>query len=96
MSSFVVMVINGEGVNCQRLFRSWKKAKAYEEKYGLSNSYQLAEIYGYVGDIENTFKWLEMSHEVHDPGMPWLQVSLFLDSARGDPRWPAMVKLAGL
>jgi hypothetical protein len=37
-----------------------------------------------------------MSHEVHDPGMPWLQVSLFLDSARSDPRWPAMVELAGL
>jgi len=71
-------------------------AKAYEEQYGLSNSYQLAEIYGYVGDLENTFKWLEMSHEVHDPGMTWLQVSLFLDSARSDPRWPAMVKLAGL
>ena len=71
-------------------------AKAYEEQYGLSNSYQLAEIYGFVGDLENTFKWLEMSHEVHDPGMPWLQVSLFLESARIDPRWPAMVKLAGL
>jgi len=71
-------------------------AKAYEEKYGLSNSYQLAEIYGFVGDLGNTFKWLEMSHEVHDPGMTWLQVSLFLDSARNDPRWPAMVELAGL
>jgi len=71
-------------------------AKAYEEKYGLSNSYQLAEIYGYVGDLDNTFKWLEMSHEVHDPGMPWLQASLFFDSAKNDPRWPAMVKLAGL
>jgi len=71
-------------------------AKAYEEQYGLSNSYQLAEMYGYAGDLENTFKWLEMSHEVHDPGMPWLQVSLFLDSARNDPRWPTMVELAGL
>ncbi len=71
-------------------------AKAYEEKYGLSNSYQLAEIYGFVGDLDNTFKWLEMSHEVHDPGLPWLQVSLFLDSARNDPRWPAVVELAGL
>ncbi|NIA28070.1 MAG: tetratricopeptide repeat protein [Desulfobulbaceae bacterium] len=71
-------------------------AKAYEEEYGLLNSYQLAEMYGYVGDLDNTFKWLEMSHEVHDPGLPWLQVSLFLDSARNDPRWPAMVKLAGL
>jgi serine/threonine-protein kinase len=71
-------------------------AKAYEEQYGVSNSYQLAEIYGYVGDLENTFKWLQMSVDVHDPGLPWLQVSLFLDAAKKDPRWPAMVKLAGL
>jgi len=71
-------------------------AIAYEEQYGLSNSYQLAEIYGYVGDLENAFKWLEMAHEVHDPGMPWLQASLFFESAKNDPRWPAMVKLAGL
>ncbi len=71
-------------------------AKAYEEQYGVSNSYQLAEMYGFVGDIENTFKWLQMCADVHDPGLPWLQVSLFLDAARSDPRWPAMVELAGL
>jgi hypothetical protein len=71
-------------------------AKAYEERYGVSNSYQLAEMYGYVGDIGSTFKWLEMSHEVHDPGLTGLQVSLFLDAARSDPRWPATVELAGL
>ena len=71
-------------------------AKAYEEQYGVSNSYQLAEMYGYVGDVENTFKWLQMCDEVHDPGLPWLQVSLFLDAARSDPRWPAIVELAGL
>ena len=71
-------------------------AKAYEEQYGVSNSYQLAEIYGYVGDLENTFKWLQMSDEVHDPGLPWLQVSPFLDVAKKDPRWPAIVEFAGL
>ena len=71
-------------------------AKAYEEQYGVSNSYQLAEMYGYIGDLENTFKWLQMSHEVHDPGLTWLQVSLFLDTAKNDPRWPAIVELAGL
>jgi len=71
-------------------------ATAYEEKYGTSNSYQLAEIYGYVGDLDSTFKWLEKSHEVHDPGMLWLQGSEFLESARNDSRWPDMVKLAGL
>ncbi len=71
-------------------------AKAYEEQYGASNSYQLAEIYGSVGDLENTFKWLQMAADVRDPGLPWLQVSLFLDTAKNDPRWPDMLQLAGL
>ena len=70
-------------------------AKAYEEKYGQSNSYQLAEIYGSVGDLDNTFKWLQRSLDIHDPGMSFLQVSPFLASARNDPRWPGILEHAG-
>jgi serine/threonine-protein kinase len=70
-------------------------AKAYEDKYGAPNSYQLAELYGSVGDVDSAIKWLEKSHEVHDPGMVWLQTSAFLVLVRNDPRWPRMVELAG-
>ena len=70
-------------------------AVAYGEKYGLSNSFQLAELYAFVGDLDNAFKWLEKSHEVRDPGLPWLQTSEFLISAHDDPRWPRMLELAG-
>jgi serine/threonine-protein kinase len=51
--------------------------KAYEDKYGASNSYQLAEMYGYVGDLDNTFKWLKKSHEVRDPGPEMLKLAGF-------------------
>lgn len=87
------IILNGRGQNSQAVQAA---ATAYERKYGASNSYQLAEIYGSIGDLDNTFKWLQMCHEVHDPGMPWLQTSPFLVSARNDPRWPVMVELAGL
>jgi len=67
-------------------------AKAYEDKYGDSNSFQLAEIYGFVGDLDNTFKWLDKGLEVRDPGMPWLTSSEFLASAKNDPRWEEVVE----
>lgn len=86
------VILTGRGENTEE-FRA--AAKAYEEKYGLSNSFQLAEIYGSVGDVEGVIKWLEMSHEVHDPGMNWLNASHFLEIARSDPRWPRMLELAG-
>ena len=86
------VLLIGRGENSEE-FRA--AAKAYEEKYGTPNSYQLAEIYGSVGDVENAIKWLEMCHEVHDPGIIWLDASNFLEPARSDPRWPKLVKLAG-
>jgi len=87
------IMLNSRGQNSDAVQAA---ATAYEEKYGVTNSYQLAEIYGYVGDLDNVFKWLQMCHEIHDPGMPWLQTSAFLASARNDPRWPVVVELAGL
>ena len=86
------IIIDADGRDSETLRAA---AQAYEEKYGESNSYQLAEIYASVGDLDNAFKWLEKSHEIHDPGMAFLQISQFLAPARSDPRWPSMVKLAG-
>ncbi len=86
------IIVAGRGENTAE-FQS--AVQAYEDKWGTPNSYQLAELYGSVGDVDNAVKWLEMCHEVHDPGMLWLQTSSFLESVREDPRWPDMVKLAG-
>ena len=49
----LVIILDSEGHNSDALQAA---AKAYEEQYGEANSYQLAEIYGYVGDLDNTFK----------------------------------------
>ncbi|MEJ2129421.1 MAG: tetratricopeptide repeat protein [Woeseiaceae bacterium] len=70
--------------------------QAYADTYGESNSYQLAEMYGFVGDVENAFKWLETGIAVNDPGVPWAPNSEFLVSVRDDPRWPAIKEQIGL
>jgi len=67
----------------------------YARAYALLARVHQLIISGFVGDIDNAIKWLEKSHEVHDPGMMWLQTSAFLVSLHDDPRWPAMVELAG-
>ena len=59
----------------------------YEERYGLGNSYQMAEIYAAAGDLDNTFLWLGITKEVLDPGAPWALVIPFFGEARQDPRW---------
>ncbi len=69
---------------------------AYANTYGDSNSYQLAEIYAFVGDLDNAFKWLTTGIEVRDPGIPWMPVSEFLVVAHDDPRWMETRQRAGL
>ena len=68
---------------------------AYEEAYGAANSFQLAELYGFVGDADPAFKWLDSALEVHDPGMSWVSTSEFLRPLHDDPRWAQVVERAG-
>jgi adenylate cyclase len=86
------ILLNSKGENSDA-FRA--AAKAYEDAYGVSNSYQLAELYGFVGDVDNAIVWLESALEVHDPGMTWAQTSEFLRSVHDDPRWPEIMTRAG-
>ena len=67
---------------------AWRTAVAdYEARYGLGNSYQLAEIYADAGDLDKTFEWLDSAVAVKDPGGPWALVMPFFEKARKDPRW---------
>ena len=66
----------------------WRAAAiAYEEKYGLGNSYQLAEIYAAAGDLDSTFQWLATTVRVRDPGAIAGLIVPFFDEAKADPRW---------
>ena len=62
-------------------------AKAYEEKYGNANAYQLAEIYADAGDLDTAFEWLAVTARVRDPGGIWALIMPYFNEARRDPRW---------
>lgn len=77
--------------------REWQaQVKTYEETYGNLNAFQLAEIYADAGDFESAFHWLDVSREVHDPGVGGLLTSQQLESLHTDPRWLPYVKSVGL
>ena len=86
------ILLNSRGENSEA-FRA--AAVAYDEAYGVSNSFQLAELYGFVGDVDTAFQWLESALDVHDPGMSWVSASEFLRALHDDPRWPEITARAG-
>jgi tetratricopeptide (TPR) repeat protein len=62
------------------------------EQWGI----QIALVYGYRGEVDKAFEWLERSYELRDSGMPLTKVSPFLRSLHSDPRWPVFLKKIGL
>lgn len=60
------------------------------------SAFQIAEIYGYRGDIENCLKWLDISYDQLDPGLQGLLVSQFLKSVHSEPRYLTLLEKMGL
>jgi len=48
---------------------------------------QIAMIYAWQGDRENTFRWLEHALAVHDPGLLDIQTRSEFDPFKSDPRY---------
>ncbi len=74
----------------------WREAIAlYNKEYGDLNAYQMAEIYGDAGEVDEAFRWLTVAREVHDPGIMIARVDEFLDALHDDPRWPKFIDSMG-
>ncbi len=63
---------------------------------GMQWSFQVTIVYGYRGELDKAFEWLEKAYEVRDAGIPLTKVSRFLDPLHSDPRWPEFLKKIGL
>ncbi|MBI2813209.1 MAG: TIR domain-containing protein [Opitutae bacterium] len=50
-------------------------------------AYQIAEIYGFRGDKDRAFAWLERAHRQRDAGFVVFTQDPFFDSLKDDPRW---------
>jgi len=58
--------------------------------------FQVAESYGFLGDTDKAFEWLDRAVTQHDPGILWLRRDALLARLETDPRYPALLRRVGM
>jgi adenylate cyclase len=59
-------------------------------------AYQIAGVYGYRGEKDRAFEWLERARRQRDAGLAGLRLETYLENVKGDPRWDAFLRKMGL
>jgi serine/threonine-protein kinase len=59
-------------------------------------AYQIAGVYGYRGDKDRAFEWLERARRQRDAGLASLRQETYLNNIKDDPRWNAFLHKMGL
>ena len=60
-------------------------------QYQAVSAYQVAQVYGYRGEVDQAFEWLNRAYRQHDPGLEWLKTDLKLNSLHKDPRYAQLL-----
>jgi eukaryotic-like serine/threonine-protein kinase len=59
-------------------------------------AYQIAQVYGYRGEVDQAFVWLNRAYKQSDPGLLWFKTDLKLKSLRKDPRYAQLLRKLNL
>jgi len=65
------------------------------ERFASQDAYQIAEVYGARGEIDQAFEWLERARKEGDGGLADANLSPHLRQLRDDPRWNPFLKALG-
>jgi adenylate cyclase len=79
-----------------QLTQSDVELRSLIESHATDSPYQIAEVYGATGDLDNTFEWLERAYTERDPGLSYLRVDPFLINIHDDARWRPLLEKMGL
>lgn len=63
---------------------------------GYVSPFELAKGYGYLGDKENTLKFLEQSYREHHPWLIMVQTEPEFDFVHSEPRYQALIQKLGI
>ena len=66
------------------------------EEYADVATYQIAAVYAFRNEAEQSFAWLEKAYEQRDPGLSEMKVDPLLAKIKSDPRWSALLTKMGL
>jgi tetratricopeptide (TPR) repeat protein len=64
--------------------------------HGYVDFYQVAEIYGGLGDKDEAFRLLEKSYEQRSASLPYLAIDTAWYGMRSDPRYADLLRRMGL
>ena len=65
-------------------------------KFAHDSAYQVAEVYGWRGEADKAFEWLERAFVQHDGGLSAIKADPVMKGLYTDARFAAMVKKLGL
>ena len=65
-------------------------------KHASDSAYQIAEAFGWRGDKDNAFAWLERAYRQGDGGLGETKIDPLLESLHGDPRYVALLRKLNL
>ena len=61
-------------------------------KFHMESAFQIAEVYGFRGESDKTFEWLERAYTQRDTGLAQLKGDPLLKNIEHDPRYAAFLK----
>jgi TolB-like protein/DNA-binding winged helix-turn-helix (wHTH) protein/Flp pilus assembly protein TadD len=65
-------------------------------KHAQSGAYQIAEVFGWRGEKDKAFEWLERAYRQRDGGLSNVKVDLLFASMRSDPRFNVLLRKMNL
>jgi adenylate cyclase len=74
--------------------RAAESTQALDEliaKFGSTAPETIAEVYAWLGDTDQAFRWLERAYETRDSALEGLNYRAAYAKLRGDPRYAALL-----
>lgn len=75
---------------------SQRSLKELIGKYGPWIPSTIAAVYGWRGETESVFNWLDRAYARHDLTLGMLQILFPIAATRGDPRYKALLRKMNL
>ena len=67
-----------------------------DQEFGGDGGVSDRRVYGYRGDKDRAFEWLERARRQRDAGLAGLRKETYLNKIKDDPRWNAFLHKMGL